>query len=145
MPPQNHPAWRHDDSGRGTCTVYTSSNNTISFDEGQIKPLSYTSRVAVQYAVKRLRESGFHIAKITGDLRQFDIITWNRSQVIAVVIRAARTPRIGTFPEELRRLASIRTDYTSFDDIQFWLYHNRIFSRYQVCKGGALPISGGSV
>ncbi|MDD1728210.1 MAG: hypothetical protein LUQ50_03960 [Methanospirillum sp.] len=109
-------------------------------------PVYHTIRTAEYAARESIESRGFHVARITerqsGRRIPFQLIAWNgEGRLIFIKLRSFRgrnTPQ--AIHDEIRNLTLIRRTGEYPGEIQYWIFENLYWKRYQIYVGGALCI-----
>lgn len=102
-----------------------------------------TSRAILYDAAAELKRSGYHSVRIAGSSRLFDLIAWNRDGFLCIAVRRARSFGISNHSHHVSQLSSFVRETILPGRVQFWLYAENEWHRYQILPGGALLIRGG--
>ena len=91
-----------------------------------------------------MRASGHQGIRASGPSRPFDLIAWNRDQIIFLVVRRSRNSGISAYADDVFKLVDkVQTGIPG--QVQFWLYRSQNWMRYRIMPGGALPVVGGTI
>ncbi|PWR70026.1 hypothetical protein DK846_16505 [Methanospirillum lacunae] len=101
-----------------------------------------TSRAILFDATAELKRSGYHSVRIAGSSRLFDLIAWNRDGFLFIAVRRARNFGISNHSHHVSQLSSLVKETILPGRVQFWLYAENEWHRYQILAGGALLIRG---
>lgn len=101
---------------------------------------SRVRRCAIWFAISDLKSRGYLIDRCCGKDRIFDIIAWNRENILGLLIRTARSHNIGSRHDEIAKIAALVKDRMVPGKTELWLYHPGGISRYHIVPGGAMFI-----
>lgn len=105
---------------------------------------NHSSRSIWFDAATQLKEAGYESIRASGPARPFDLVAWNKDQIIFLVVRRTRNSGISKYADEVFNLVDkVRTGIPG--QVQFWLYRSQNWLRYRIMPGGALPVVGGSL
>ena len=102
---------------------------------------SHASRSIVFDAATELATAGYHCIRVAGRTRPFDLIAWNGSRTLLLVIRRARSLGIAACKDEVHRLSTLVTSRSLPGIVHLWIFHSFSWYRYEILAGGALPIT----
>jgi len=105
--------------------------------------LPRSGRVAVHTACALLTSSGYTAERITDTKRRFDIIAWNNSKLLGIVVRTSRAGGIARFSSLVQSLAEIVRQQQFPGEVRIWILQSHEWQRYRVLPGGAIHLTGG--
>ena len=105
--------------------------------------LPRSGRVAVHTACALLTSSGYTAERITNTKKRFDIIAWNNSKLLGIVVRTSRAGGIARFSSLVQSLAEIVRKQQFPGEVRIWILQSHEWQRYRVLPGGAIHLTGG--
>jgi hypothetical protein len=98
------------------------------------------SRCAIWFAISDLKNRGYLTDRCCGKDRIFDLIAWNRENILGLIIRTSRTKNIRSCHEEILKISALVQTRMIPGKTELWLYHPGGRSRYDIVPGGAICI-----
>jgi len=101
---------------------------------------NHSHRSIVFQAVIDLEALGYRTARVAHP-RNFDLIAWKQNELLFIVIKRFRSPGLSRYVDDIAIIVNQIRDGIIPGAAQVWLYQSKLWIKYQIMHGGAVPLA----